>query len=1540
MSDSGGAAWTALCPRFGIINTSFATVWDFAGNDFPFCYERIFSVVVHMVFLIVNAYYIAPTRIVYAENFFGWGSTRNAHRLVVATWILRILISVSIIAASVISMALQLVAWRDWNAFGLVGYVDFGLVVISWSVHVVVAYNLSKKGKHRGVVDGSDTCAIFLSWFPVFLVSSVEFRSAVLHHSPNVVSSIVTMVTFGLHVFYIFSTVLHIYSTCLFVTSPFDSEERARTPPDEADNDTARLLNVMPERTSLVPRLGPPNTWGILRFFLFLWVDPLMEYGAEGHLQKPDDLFELPLKLKADLHAEALQKALAKNLKSSRFYLQQIILRIWGGKWLLLGVMKLAYSFLQYCSPLFVNVLVALIEQPGSQPDYLGYVYGLGLILVNLISNSVQLHYAFQMEKLALCIRGALMDTVYYKLVQVHASALNNNMAAGHVVNLVGTDCQKVSDNIQYLHQLWALPLQMAVALYLLYQQVGYAFIGGVIFTVLLVPLNQLIASKISRQVERNLKERDARVKLMSEALSAIRVIKYYAWEKWFSARVDAVRQREMATVKSIKYLDACCVYFWATTPLIMSVLTFVTYVSFGKQLTAAKVFTCLSVFGLVYAPLNAMPWIITGTVEAWISAKRLQQFFRLSDIDLKSYYAVNTDLIVNPVANILTVHDASFTWTGNESNEILSDSSVVSPTPREPLLAVRNQLDGITLEIRRGELIGIVGKVGSGKTSLLHAVMAELYRTGGSIEISQNTMVNGFAYVPQDNWLQQGTVLSNIKFSLTDVQPEGLQNVIDACALTHDLEELPHGALTQIGDQGVTLSGGQKARIALARAVLQDKDIILMDDPFSAVDAQVANHIFDKCVLGLLKNKTRLLVTHHLDFLRAMDRLIVMQDGHIVENGQPLEILSKLTGFGPKWPGSTGEKSVSGVEGVSGVLSDISQATSRRTSVQEPEPREAPVQLVQEEQREFGSLKLSVYRQYWQAVGNFWSIAVFVSLFLMQASYNATDWWLSYWVTHERIVVNTTTNETQSDVNYYLTVYGSIGAGNSFFALIRSFVFAYAGLRAAYRMHDSLLSKVMRAKMMFFDTTPSGRILNRFAKDVTSVDSQLPFNVNILLACIFQLVGILIVICYGLPWFIIVLVPIIPLYFFIQRFYRSTSREIKRVSTLAQSPIFGLYAETVHGLSTIRVMRATEFFYKKYKLLLDDYLRSQFAEIACNKWLSMRLQLLGIVIVSGVVVIALLVKSAAGVLGLTVSYSLTIVGILNGFVMSLIETEKELVSVERVIQYLDDIEEEKYDGLLQAPRDWPQLGAVDFNTVSLRYRNDLPLVLKGISLQIPAGKRIGVVGRTGAGKSSFLATLFRVVEIEQGAVSIDGVNLATLPLEQLRSRLAIIPQTPNLFDASIRENIDPLHQHTDEEVWAAIDLCDLRDPVGKLGGHLDVMLGENGRKLSLGQKQLVCLARAIMTKAKVLCLDEATASIDYETDQKMQRTIREAFAHSTVITIAHRLHTVMDYDRIIVMSDGKIVETDSPSNLLRSPSSHFAMLYQQSQRSIADTVP
>lgn len=1028
----------------------------------------------------------------------------------------------------------------------------------------------------------------------------------------------------------------------------------------------------------------------------------------------------------------------------------------------------------------------------------------------------------------------------------------------------------------------------------------------------------------------------------MTEFLSGIRVIKFYAWEKHFSTRINTCRAKELQKLRAIKYLDAVCVYLWAALPVVVSIVIFITYVLMGHQLTATKVFTALALVGMLILPLNSFPWVLNGTLEAKVSLDRIQRFLELVDQDLEAYYALGSP---SGTATAIDIRGADFSWV-----------PVKEESTSQPLSTGSLQLHIENLSVRKGMLLGVVGKVGSGKSSLLAAITGELIKQGGQVYICD--LEQGFGLATQEPWIQFTTVRENILFG-RQYDARLYEEVVEACALSEDLNILPAGDQTEVGENGVTLSGGQKARIALARAVYQEKELYLLDDPLAAVDADVANHLMQKCILGILQHKTRILCTHRTEFLEKANALLLMDNGRIIKTGPPADILPLVESV-PKFKDMNKRRN------------DKDSDEQGQEEVIETEAEESlqdKCLLHREEEKKEGALDFQVYKAYWLAMGSCLALSILFSLLLMQASRNISDWWLSHWISSISQTANTSVMASSTslpstklllfsivglvspiqaldtapvpsnasvDVNFYLTVYGGIAGANSLFTIFRAFLFAYGTIRAAVVIHKRLLQRVIKATVTFFDTTPTGRILNRFSSDLYCVDDSLPFILNIFLANMYGLLGMLVIITYGLPWIGLVLLPLAALYFSIQRYYRRTSRELKRLYSVTLSPIYTHFSETLSGLSSIRAMRATQRFELENELRLEQNQRCLFASNTAMQWLDIRLQMIGVAVITAIAGIAIIQHQKQlgnpGLVGLALSYALSVTNLLSGLISSFTTTETMMVSVERTEEYTTDIPMEPQDKLVQVAADWPSQGLVEFQQVILAYRAGLPNALDGVSFTVYPGEKVGIVGRTGSGKSTLFLALFRMVELKAGRILLDGVDSQLVGLEELRSRLAIIPQDPFLFSGSIRENLDPQGKRTDAELHEVLEQCHLRDAVTQMGG-LDSELGERGKSLSVGQRQLVCLARALLTQAKVLCIDEATASVDQKTDQLLQQTIRQRFADKTVLTIAHRLNTILDSDRVLVMQAGRVVELDSPAYLSKKDGSLFQRLLHSGQQ-------
>ncbi|XP_077138016.1 ATP-binding cassette sub-family C member 10 isoform X1 [Ranitomeya variabilis] len=1257
------------------------------------------------------------------------------------------------------------------------------------------------------------------------------------------------------------------------------------------------------------------ESW-LSRFFYF-WMQPLLWRGAGGGLKHPQDVCLLP----HHLQTWRIRRDISTCPRAPR--LLWVLHSCFGAHYYSLGFLKLVSCALSFMGPILLNLLVNFMETRAEALSW-GVLYTTGLFTTGLLGAVVQNQFTHQINKLMLSVRASVLTSVYQKTLHGEGTGLAT-FSPGEVINFMSTDADRISNFCRSFHELWSLPVQFSVTLYLLYRQVGIAFLGGLGLALLLVPLNKVVAGRILKNNKEMLQHKDARVKLMTELLSGMRVVKFYTWELHFSRCVSSLRDQELQNLRAIKLLDAVCVYLWAALPVLISIITFITYVLLGHQLTAAKVFTSLALVGMLIMPLNNVPWVLNGVLEAKVSLDRVQSFLALPDQDVLCYY--QAEALSRDSGIALEMRNATFTW-GSE----VSDGQHGRPT-----LHIQH------LSVRKGALVAVVGKVGCGKSSLLSAITGELRRVSGDLFVARQE--SGFGFVAQESWIQFASIRENIQFG-KKYEECLYREVLESCALTPDLSILPAGDQTEVGENGVTLSGGQKARVSLARAVYQEKDIYLLDDPLAAVDTDVAAHLMDRCILGILRHKTRILCTHRTELLEKADVIVLMDDGRIVCTGPPAEILPLVR----KSP----------------VLASSShQSADSRSSVSPASTEDGggePAAGMREEEKKEGAVSLLVYATYWRAVGTALAASVLLALLFMQASRNVSDWWLSYWIarlpdtpknsslmaltppvpapslllfTAGGLVTPVSWRQCAGEnstvgIGFYLSIYGGIAAVNNIFSALRALLFAFGTVRAATVIHERLLQHVLRGTVSFFDSTPIGRIINRFSSDLYCVDDFLPFILNIFLANVFGLLGMLVMISYGLPLILPVLLPLAVLYYYMQRFYRHTSRELKRLHSITLSPIYSHFSETLTGLSTIRATRHADRFAEECESRMELNQRCLFSSNSAVQWLDIRLQMIGVMVVTAIAIIALIQHQRSsgdpGLVGLSLSYALSITGLLSGLITSFTQMEAMMVSVERAEEYSTTITSEPTRGSVTVQPDWPERGHIEFRRATLCYRPGLSNALDGVSFTIRAGEKIGVVGRTGSGKSTLFLALFRMMEMNSGSILIDDVSIQELSLDVLRSRLAIIPQDAFLLTGSVRQNLDPLSYHTDAELLDVLEQCHLTEQVSRMGG-LDSDVGERGKNFSLGQRQLVCLARALLTNAKILCIDEATASVDHQTDHLLQGTIREKFWERTVLTIAHRLHTIMDSDRVLVMHAGKVAEFDSPAILSSNKNSHFYRL-------------
>ncbi|XP_043498528.1 multidrug resistance-associated protein 1 isoform X2 [Polistes fuscatus] len=1227
--------------------------------------------------------------------------------------------------------------------------------------------------------------------------------------------------------------------------------------------------------------------------------------------------------------------------------------KAFGATFIFGAVLKLVQDIMSFISPQLLKLLIRFVS--GGEPLWKGYFYAILLLITATLQTLVLSQYFHRMFLVGLRIRTALITAIYRKAMRMSNSARKES-TLGEIVNLMSVDAQRFMDLTAYINMIWSAPLQIVLALSFLWEKLGPAVLAGLAVMIVLIPINALIANKVKTLQIRQMKDKDDRVKLMNEVLNGIKVLKLYAWEPSFEEQILHIRKKEIQVLKEAAYLNAGTSFIWSCAPFLVSLVSFATYVLIDEKnvLDSETAFVSLSLFNILRFPLSMLPMMIGNIVQAYVSIKRINKFMNTEELDPNNVQHDPSEL------HPLIIENGNFTW-DMENND-------------KPILK------NINMTIEQGQLVAVVGSVGSGKSSLISAFLGEMDKLNGRVNTKGSV-----AYVSQQAWIQNATLQDNVLFG-KPLNKALYNRVIDACMLGPDLEMLPAGDQTEIGEKGINLSGGQKQRVALARAVYNDSDIYFLDDPLSAVDSHVGKHIFENVVGpgGLLKKKTRVHITHDIVYLPEVDNIFVLKDGEITESGTYKQLMDKRGAFAEflmqhlqevgnlhtddgsdadlheikqQLESKIGtqelqEKLTRAISRISESQSESGSITDRRslngslkrqysTESQQSvnllsgknikdkaalQPKKGE-KLIEIEKAETGSVKWKVYSHYFKSIGWFLSISTIIMNAVFQSFSIGSNVWLSKWSDDNMTLVNGTVVNEESRRDMYLGVYGALGFGQAMASFFCDLAPQLGCWLAARQMHIMMLRAVMRAPLTFFDTTPTGRIISRFAKDVDILDTSLPPQISDSIYCLFEVIATLFVISFSTPEFVAVIVPIGFIYYFIQRFYVATSRQLKRLESISRSPIYSHFSESVTGAQTIRAFGVQERFIHESESKVDFNQICYYPGIIANRWLAIRLEMVGnlIIFFSALFVVLGRDTISAGFVGLSVSYSLQITQTLNWLVRMTSDVETNIVAVERIKEYGETPQEAPWVVPETAPpKEWPVTGQVEFKDYKVRYREGLDLILHGLTFTVKGGEKVGIVGRTGAGKSSLTLSLFRILEAASGKIIIDGIDVAKLGLHDLRSKLTIIPQDPVLFSGTLRMNLDPFDQHTDDEVWRALEHAHLKSFVQNLLNGLLHEVSEGGDNLSVGQRQLICLARALLRKTKVLVLDEATAAVDLETDDLIQRTIREDFKDCTVLTIAHRLNTILDSDRVIVLDKGLIIEYDAPDVLLRNSSSAF----------------
>ncbi|KAK0042761.1 multidrug resistance-associated protein 1 [Biomphalaria pfeifferi] len=1369
---------------------------------------------------------------------------------------------------------------------------------------------------------------LFIFWLLLILSNIVNFYT-------YIESNVYSQDKFAFIVFYMqyFMYLIEFFLHCFAENVDFTSYKEKQPCPELSASFPSRVSFWWLERLmkqgykepiteQRLPDLQPKDRCQIvIKRFLNCWIPALAASKAKSrlkvtHQKEPTE--------RTRLVASGGDVSVIKKKPLGPSLLYYLFIKAFGVDLLISQAWKLFYDILLLTNPLLLGELVDFVSS-SSLASWHGYILAVALF-TSTVLQSFLFHQLFHHScSLGLRMRASLISSVFRKSLTMDNQARKES-TIGEVVNLMSVDASNIESVMSYLWAIWSSPLQITVSLYLLYNVLGISMFAGAAFLVLLIPANGVISSKMGTFQTQLMAFKDQRLKMMNELLTGMKIVKLFAWEKSFEKKILDVRNNELLKLRGLALISSITTLSWGVAPYIVSLLTFLTYVyiSDDHYLDPKTAFVAISLFDILRYAINFAPMILSDVIKAYISARRIEKF--LSHDDLNTHNVRR----VEQADHAITIENGTFKW-----------------NPDGPVI-----LKNINISIEDGSLVGVVGVVGSGKSSLLSAMLGDLEKVEGQVILKGKV-----AYVSQQAWIQNDTLRNNILFG-KPLMDKLYSQCLDACALRPDLEILAAGDMTEIGERGINLSGGQKQRVALARAVYAQADIYLLDDPLSAVDAHVGQHIFDNVIgaKGLLAGKVRVLVTHRINYLPFTDHILVMTAGEISENGRYDELMSHRGPFSKliaTYMTQENEAETSSIESSDAkdkddeesstaskllrrLSSSLSHEVQKKHSFSEHVASSTTQQnevgnLIDEETVAIGRVPFNVYKKYGRSLGYFFVLLLIALYMAFIATFMWSSVFLRQWTDDVHLgnftdwPNNSTERKEKND--FYITIYGVFGICQVFFLLGFSITLSFRSVHASRRLHGSMLDSVLHAPMQFFDTTPIGRIMNRFSKDLDDVDESIPWTLHMGIDCFFQVLAVLIIISYSTPFFLAFLLPVGAIYFFVQRYFVATSRQLKRLGAKTTSPIFNHFSETLAGATTVRAFGAEQRFIKDSDTKVDLNQICKLMNYTCNRWLGVRLEFLGnlIILLAAIIAVATKDSISAGIMGLSISFALQITTNLNWLVRMISDLETQVVSVERIVEYSELQPEAAWEiDNNTSPAGWPQSGHVSVENLSLRYREGLDLVLKRISFEVKTNEKVGIVGRTGAGKSSLTLAFFRLVEPAEGRILIDGIDIMKLGLHELRMKVTIIPQDPLIFAGTLRENLDPFKNYDDEAVWVALEHSHLKLFVESHPDKLQHQCGEGGMNLSVGQRQLLCMARALLRKTKILILDEATAAVDMETDELIQATIRNEFSDCTILTIAHRLNTVMDYDRILVLDQGEIKEYDSPQKLLENQQSIF----------------
>ncbi|EGZ11447.1 hypothetical protein PHYSODRAFT_338156 [Phytophthora sojae] len=1209
---------------------------------------------------------------------------------------------------------------------------------------------------------------------------------------------------------------------------------------------------------------------------LFLsYADDMMRIGNARQLNQ-DDLLALDDESRSAVAYAYFKRHYDRHGRS----IVRAIVHGYGSRFLLCGLASVFTTACILFAPIVLHHVIDAFAAPEMDLTSLGL--WLAAFFASRLANAlVTPHVDFQLQLMTFRMAVSLRALLFEKTMRRSIQSRSNDKAVD-IANIYSSDIQRVIQCTNEINTIWIFPIQIGVVVYMLYDVLGVAALAGFVVIALSMLAAFFFSKRSSGSYKELMKRKDERMKLVKEVFGAIQIVKFNAWEGKFENKLLALRERELKALARFMYSLCGSIFVLWASPIFVSTVSFAVYTMVMDQvLTAAKVFTAIALFNALRDPLRDLPGIIQQCLQAKVSLNRMSDYLALHEVDPAN--VIHNDASI-PADVSIAIEHGTFAWK-EDAAPVLSD---------------------VNFTVKKGDLVVVHGPVGSGKSSLCSALLGEMEKTEGKV------FVNGkVAYYSQQPWIQNMTIRDNILFGQA-FGDNKYQRILDVCGLLPDLEQFPGGDATEIGQKGINLSGGQKARVSLARACYSDTDVFILDSPLAAVDAVVQSAIFSQCICGLLAEKTVVLVTHNPDVIAsgAVNGKVSVSGGQVTFERQELQ--HSRARFAKQ------------------VALTVNEEKYSKGSEFIDEGLKATGKLVEDEEREEGRVSAAVFWQYFTAAGG---LKVIVLLIVIQSLWQgcqvASDLWLSHSTGQKGNVYDA------SRTKYNMTVYALLGGGSALMVLARAVTVSTAGLRGSRDLFRLLARALLSAPLRFFDANPIGRIVNRFGGDMTSVETDIPFATGSLLVSIFFTCFQLGTAIYIVQVLVVFIVPLAYLYVKFAKFYLMPSREISRLLKVASSPVLSHISQAEEGVTTIRAFgpeyvdsTTAENFARN-----DVNARAWVSDFVVIMWFQIRMELVGCGVVIAVVSCLVYLHDylSPGLVGVAFTYALSIDSRLARLVHLWSWLEIQMVSPERIMAYASIPPEGRQSVLCIEPTQaWPNVGTITFENVVFSYKQGGNPVLKGLSFDIRNNEKIGIVGRTGAGKSSLTMALFRINELVSGRILIDGVDIATMPLRTLRSHLSIIPQSPVLFKGSLRAYMDPFDEFTDADIWAALEKVDMKAQVSALEGQLAYELSENGENFSVGERQMLCMARALLTRSRIVVMDEATASIDHATERKLQEMIKRDFQDATVLTIAHRLGTVLDSDRIMVLSDGRVVEFDSPRNLVKGGSGVFYELAKE----------